>query len=366
MHDLKSINDLGRHTQAIQAELYSAIQRVLNSGWFVLGPEVAAFEREFADYCGVEHGVSLANGTEALELALRALNIGQGHTVLTVANAGMYSTVAILAVGATPQYADVNLATLLVDVADVRRILASQRIDAIIVTHLYGQLADTASLLELAASHGIPVIEDCAQAHGATRHGQRAGSLGDISCFSFYPTKNLGALGDGGAIITRRSDLAGRVRQLRQYGWSSKYHAEILGGRNSRLDEIQAAVLRVMLPHLDPWNARRRAIAARYSSGITHPKVTVPSLPADDHVAHLYVIRTPERDQLKAYLAEAGIPSDVHYPVPDYAQAACQARFSGTRLAVTEQACREVLTLPCFPELADAEIDAIIACINSW
>lgn len=366
MQSLKAINDLGRHTLSMQDELGAAVDRVLRSGWFVLGPEVAAFEKEFADYCDATHCVSLANGTDALELALRALDIGAGKTVLTVANAGMYSTVAILATGAIPVYAEVRPDTLLADTADVARILEREKIDAVIVTHLYGLLADVGKVVELAHSRGVPVVEDCAQAHGARMDGRRAGSFGDIGCFSFYPTKNLGALGDGGAIVTSRDDLAGKVRQLRQYGWSGKYHASLPGGRNSRLDEMQAAVLRVMLPRLDQWNARRREIAARYSTGIKHPKVTVPAIHADDYVAHLYVIRTPGRDALKQHLAEAGIPTDMHYPVPDYAQEACRHLFAGVDLPVTSQACNEVLTLPCFPEMSNDEVDFVVARVNSW
>jgi dTDP-4-amino-4,6-dideoxygalactose transaminase len=362
----KSINDLTRHTLPLQAALTTAIERVLHNGWFVLGPEVKTFEEEFANYCGATHCVTLANGTDALELALRALNIGEGNTVLTVANAGMYSTVAILATGAKPVYADVRPGTLLIDTADVARILEQQRIDTIIITHLYGLLGDIRQVTELAHSHGIPVIEDCAQAHGAELGSQKVGSFGDIACFSFYPTKNLGALGDGGAIVTSRKDLADKVRRLRQYGWSSKYHAACPGGRNSRLDEMQAAVLRVMLPRLDQWNTRRREIAVRYSTGIKHPKVNVPAIHGNDYVAHLYVIRTPERDRLKQHLAGANIPCDIHYPVPDYAQEACRHLFDGMHLPVTAQACGEVLTLPCFPELSDDEVDFIIARVSSW
>lgn len=366
MSKLKTINDLGRHTLSIQAQLSAAMNRVLASGWFVLGPEVTAFEQEFAAYCGTTHCVSLANGTDALELALRALDIGPGKTVLTVANAGMYSSVGILATGALPVYADIHPDTLLVDVAAVSRLLDQQRVDAIIVTHLYGQLADIGAVLELADKRGIPVVEDCAQAHGAQRNGKKAGSFGAIACFSFYPTKNLGALGDGGAIATSRPELAERVKQFRQYGWGSKYSVTLAGGRNSRLDEMQAAILRVKLPLLDDWNARRRAIAARYTQGIHHPRVTTPQVSGLDYVAHLYVVRTAERDALKQHLNAAGIPNDVHYPIPDYAQAAYHTQFAATHLAVTARACNEVLTLPCFPEMSDAEVDTVIACVNAW
>lgn len=366
MPTLKSINDLNRHTQHIQSALNTAIERVLRSGWFVLGPEVSAFEEEFADYCGVAHCVSLANGTDALELALRALDIRHGKSVLTVANAGMYSTIAILATGATPVYADILPDTLLMDAAELQRILDKQEVDAVIVTHLYGLLGNVLEIVRLSHACGIPVIEDCAQAHGAMLHGQKAGSYGDIGCFSFYPTKNLGALGDGGAITTKHKDLADRVRQLRQYGWSSKYHATLSGGRNSRLDELQAAVLRVKLPLLDQWNARRRNIATHYSDNITNPKVITQKIYGAEYVAHLYVICTKERDCLKQHLSDAGIPSDVHYPVPDYAQVVCRHLYADMHLPATERACSEVLTLPCFPEMTDEEVDAIIANINSW
>jgi dTDP-4-amino-4,6-dideoxygalactose transaminase len=363
---LKSINDLHRHTQPIQAELAAAVGRVLQSGWFVLGPEVTAFEQEFAAWCGTAHCVSLANGTDALELALRALDIGPGKTVLTVANAGMYSSVAILATGATPLYADVAPDTLLLDSAALPLLLDRHRVDAIIVTHLYGLLADIEHIAQIARARGIPLVEDCAQAHGARRQGRKAGAFGDIACFSFYPTKNLGALGDGGAIVTSSQGLADRVRQFRQYGWSGKYSVTLAGGRNSRLDEMQAAILRVKLPLLDQWNARRRDIANRYSHGIANPKVIAQQAHGGEYVAHLYVVRSAERDRLRQHLAEAGIPSDVHYPVPDYAQAAYRHLYAGTRLPVTEQACAEVLTLPCFPEMTDAEVDAVIARVNAW
>ena len=364
--ELISINDLKRHTHSMVPAIEQAVHRVIASGWFVLGPEVCAFESEFADYCGTGHCVSLANGTEALELALRALDIGSGKTVLTVANAGMYSTVATLATGAAPVYVDVLPDTLLMDVTDLQRILEHQQVDVIIATHLYGLCADIEGIVRLGHSHGIPVIEDCAQAHGAQLHGRKAGSFGDVGCFSFYPTKNLGALGDGGAIVTNHTDIAKKIQQLRQYGWNRKYHANMENGCNSRLDEIQAAVLRVKLPMLDQWNNRRRQIAARYTKGIVNPVIITPRIHASEYVAHLYVIRTRRRDSLKKYLTATGIPSDIHYPVPDYAQAFCCHLFEGVEKPVTAQACAEVLTLPCFPEMSDEEIDFVIDHINLW
>jgi aminotransferase EvaB len=363
---MKAINELNRHLAAIAPAIEQAVIRVIASGTFVLGPEVNAFEREFAAYVGSAYCVSLANGTDALELALRALEIGPNHTVLTVANAGMYSTAAILATGATPVYADVQSDTLLIDVADAARLVGELKIDAIVITHLYGLMVDIVPFVQLAKSKNIPVIEDCAQAHGATIDHKKAGSFGDIGCFSFYPTKNLGAIGDGGAITTSRKDLADRVRQLRQYGWGEKYHAIFAGGSNSRLDEIQAAVLRIKLPMLDQWNARRRDIAARYSEGISNTKIITQKIHGKEYVAHLYVIRATGRNCLRSHLAAVGISSDVHYPVPDYAQLAYRHLHAGKRLTVTERMCAEVLSLPCYPELTDEEIDFIIARINSW
>lgn len=363
---LKAINDLCRHTQPLQARLNEAATRVIESGWFVLGKEVAVFENEFANYCGTTYCVSLANGTDALELALRALKIGEGNAVLTVANAGMYSSTAIFATGALPVYVDVSSDTLLLDVEKLTHVLEQHQVDAIIVTHLYGLLANIEEVLRVAQLYDIPVVEDCAQAHGASLQGKKAGSFGDIASFSFYPTKNLGALGDGGAVTTSRKDLADNIKKLRQYGWENKYHTVLPGGFNSRLDEMQAAILLVKLPFLDQWNARRRSIAARYTNGIANPKVITQKIYGTEYVAHLYVIRTAERELLKQYLAEASVPSDAHYPVPDYAQAAYSHLFVGMRLAVTESACAEVLTLPCFPEMTDIEVDTIIARINSW
>lgn len=363
---LIAINDLRRHTSLITPEIEQAISRVVASGWFVLGSEVLAFEQEFALYCSKPYCVTLANGTDALEIALRALDIGPGKMVLTVANAGMYSSIAILATGAMPLYAEISVNTLLLDVVDLARMLETHKVDAIIVTHLYGLLASIEDIIELAKTYDVPVIEDCAQAHGARRQGKKAGSFGDIACFSFYPTKNLGALGDGGAIVTSRKDLSDKVKQYRQYGWGSKYNVKLSGGRNSRLDEIQAAILRVKLPLLDQWNERRRNIAARYSKGITNAKVATQVICGEEYVAHLYVIRVVGRDILRQYLTDSGIPSDVHYSIPDYAQPAYCHLFNDIRLPLTEQACSEVLTLPCFPEMTDVEVDAVIDCVNSW
>ena len=264
---------------------------MLASGWYILGRECAAFESEFAAYCGVAHCVSVANGTDALELALRGLGIGPGDTVATVANAGGYSTTAIRAVGAEPLYIDIDPSTMNMSAADLAARL-TPAVRAVIATHLYGRMADLPALLAVTGRAAVPLVEDCAQAHGAAIGGKKAGSWGALACFSFYPTKNLGALGDGGAITTNDGQLAQRVKSLRQYGWSGKYQCAEYG-RNSRMDEMQAAILRAKLPHLDGWNARRREIAATYSAALAGQPVECPRDFGEDYVAHLYVIRTP-------------------------------------------------------------------------
>jgi dTDP-4-amino-4,6-dideoxygalactose transaminase len=356
------LNDLLRHTDALGEELLHVVDRVVRCGWYVLGPEVEAFEREFAAYCGAQVCVSVGNGTDALELALRALGVRPGDAVATVANAGMYSTTAIRAVGAHPVFIDVDPRTYCMCVPALAAHIG-RGLRAAVLTHLYGRAADVIGVVELTRRCQIPVIEDCAQAHGARVDGRHVGTFGQMGCFSFYPTKNLGALGDGGAIITNSPELGTRLRELRQYGWRSKYRAVVPNGRNSRLDEIQAAVLRLKLKYLDSWNERRRAIAAQYTARLRG--VIAPQCVGPEYVAHLYVVRTAERDQLRARLAAAGVVTDVHYPVPDYRQEAL-SDLPGTwaSLPVTEQSCAEVLTLPCFPELTDREVDEVVEVVN--
>ena len=347
------------------ASIREAMDSVLASGRLVLGPAVANFEQAFADYIGVAHGIGVASGSDALELALRALDVGPGTTVLTVANAGGYATTAIRACGARARYLDVNADTLLVDVDALEQALA-ERPQAVVLTHLYGQMADAARIAARCQHHGVALIEDCAQAHGAQRQGRRAGSFGALACFSFYPTKNLGAIGDGGAVLTADEALASRVRQLRQYGWSDKYRVDLAGGRNSRLDELQAAVLGVKLLHLDAENERRRAIAARYQGQLRNPLIRLLARAAGpDDVFHLAVLRCVHRDALRAHLAGHGIDSDVHYPIPDHWQAAWREATQPS-LPVTEAAVAEVLSLPCHPALNDEELDRVIEAVNAF
>jgi dTDP-4-amino-4,6-dideoxygalactose transaminase len=360
------INDLSARICAYEAQIKAAMDRVIASGWFVLGPEVKQFEASFAKYLGTGHCVSLANGTDAIELALRAMGVGDGDRVATVANAGMYTTTAILAIGAKPFFLDVDLETSNVTLAEVARAITAG-VKAVVVTHLYGlAISEIQEIAQLCAQKGIPLLEDCAQAHGARINGQCVGTFGNVGSFSFYPTKNLGALGDGGAVVTNSAEIAEKLSRLRQYGWTAKYQVEVAGGRNSRLDEMQAAILLGFLPQLDIANARRREIAGRYSAKIRHSDVWVSKQGSTDYVAHLYIVRSTHRDALRAHLRTLDIASDVHYPVPDYRQPVFGERFAQVRLANTERLVSEILTLPCYPEMTDAEVNQVIAAVNGW
>lgn len=358
------LNSLERHNHDLLPKFRLAMDKVLESGWYILGSEVAQFEEEFAGYCGVSDCVGVGNGTDALELALLALNIGPGDGVATVANAGGYSATAIRAIGAEPVYADVAPDSMTMSPESLANIL-SPKVRAVMVTHLYGQMADIEQLLKVAGARGIPVIEDCAQAHGAMAEGKRAGAHGVIGCFSFYPTKNLGALGDGGALVTNDSALARKLRQLRQYGWERKYCTTLARGRNSRLDEMQAAILRVKLPFLDEWNAKRCLVAQRYTEALRTTVLVCPPATDETFVAHLYVCRTQNRESLQRHLAAHDIMTDVHYPIPDHLQPALREQTPPS-LPVTERCCDEVLTLPCFPELEEAETQRVIEACLSW
>lgn len=361
------VNALDRHITPIAAELTRIARSVIDSGYYVLGPNVKAFEKEFAEYCGVSNCISVANGTEALELGLRSIGIAQSKRVALVANAAMYGTTAVLACGAEPVFIDIDPVTFTIDPKSLEAELALGPVDAVIATHLYGRLADMEAIMALANKYSFAVFEDCAQAHGARdAHGRRAGSFGKAASFSFYPTKNLGAIGDGGAVVTNDPQVADTLRKLRQYGWTAKYRNELSGGRNSRLDEMQAAFLRIMLPLLDGWNARRREIASRYSREIRNKRIKVPAVNGEEYVSHLYVVRASDRAGLQHHLANVGIGSDVHYPVGDHRQPLFGDRFVATKLPATEAACASVLTLPCFPELTDHEVATVIEACNQW
>lgn len=360
------INDLSARIRVYETKLKAAISGVIDSGWLVLGPQVKQFEASFSAYLGVSHCVSLANGTDAIELALRGLGVAKGDRVATVANAGMYTNTALQAIGAEPVFMDVDIDSRVASLAEVSRVLDAG-VGAIVVTHLYGlAIPEIKDISALCRERGVPLLEDCAQAHGALVGGQRVGTFGDAASFSFYPTKNLGALGDGGAVVTNNPKIAERVSHLRQYGWTTKYRVEIAGARNSRLDEMQAAILSVFLPDLDAANKRRRDIATRYSRSIQHPAVQVPGIYGDDYVAHLYVVRSPKRDSLRAHLQALDIAADIHYPIPDHRQPVFCDRYADVRLPNTEQLVSEIITLPCYPEMACDDITRVVDAVNGW
>lgn len=359
-------NDLGRGTSQIRSQIDSAISRVISSGWFVLGPEHDALEAELADYVGVKHAINVGNGTDAIELALAAVGVKAGSQVITVANAGAYTSTAALLLGARPVYCDVDSETLLMSVDTLQDTLSSltEKPQAIVVTHLYGALAPIKDLVALARKFDIAIIEDCAQSLGAQTHGRKGGSFADISTTSFYPTKNLGALGDGGAVFTNSDEYADSVRRMRQYGWSSKYKIEYSHGKNSRLDEIQAAVLRVKLPLLDEQNERRRQIHSIYESA-SRPGVQLLNTSNEAFIGHLAVVIADDRDSSRSLLEDAGIKTDIHYPIPDHKQNFPYFTPVNTNLPVTEWASQAIFSVPLFPELEQAEVIRVTEALSN-
>ena len=348
--------------EAIDAAIASVLQR----GRYILGEEVKAFEREFAAYVGVTEGIGVGSGTEALHVALVACGVGPGDEVITVAHTAVATVSAIELCGARPVLVDIDPLTYSMDPARLEAAITA-RTTAVVPVHLYGQPADLAPILEIARREGVKVVEDCAQAHGARYQGRRVGAWGDVAAFSFYPTKNLGAIGDGGAVVTSDPEIARQARLLREYGWAQRYVSAIPGW-NSRLDEIQAAILRVKLRRLDQDNAVRARLAGRYDAGLGPLGVAVPARrECATHVYHLYVIRSPRRDALQAYLRERGIGSLVHYPVPVHRQPAYEGRLGRAGdLPQSERAAREVLSLPLYPELAEASVDTVITAIADF
>ena len=351
---------------AHKAEIDAAIARVLDRGWYVLGEEVEAFEAEFAAYLGVAHAVGVGSGTEALHLALAACGVGQGNEVITVSHTAVATVAAIELAGATPVFVDIEPAYLTLDPGNVEAAI-TPRTRAILPVHLYGQPADMAPLHAVARRHGLRLIEDCAQAHGAADHDKKVGTWGDMAAFSFYPTKNLGALGDGGMLVTNDPVLADRARAMREYGWAERYVSRVRGW-NTRLDALQAAVLRVKLRSLDEENACRSRLAGLYHQLLAAAGLALPmERPGSLHVYHQYVIRTSRRDALQAFLKARGIGTLVHYPVPVHLQPAYQGRCSGSdQLPETEQAAREVLSLPVYPELSPSDVRAVAESIMEF
>ncbi|GAC1354282.1 MAG: DegT/DnrJ/EryC1/StrS family aminotransferase [Herpetosiphon sp.] len=354
--------DLSRQTMTMQPELEAAVLGVVRSGWYVLGPQVRQFEEAWAAETGATYAVAVGNGTDALHLTLRAAGVGAGDEVITAPNAGGYTSFALRLIGARPIYADIEVNRPTIDPADIERRIGA-RTKAIVAVHLYGTPADMPRLADVAQRHNIALIEDCAQAHGATSSGKPVGTWGLAGSWSFFPTKNLGALGDGGAVVTSNQHFATRVRQLRQYGWDTKYHATVPFGINSRLDEMQAAVLRVKLPHLVAWTERRRAIADRYRRALQHVHGVVLPRDVEGSVYHLFVVRIPggHREAVQAVLTERGIGTAVHYPVLDqYQSGLISDGEEPQETPIAANASAEILSLPCFPELRDDEVDLVV------
>jgi dTDP-4-amino-4,6-dideoxygalactose transaminase len=351
---------------AHRAEIDAALQRVLSSGNYILGPEVRRFEEGFARYLGLEHAAGVASGTDALTLALRALGVQSGDQVITTAHTAVATVAAIELAGAEAVLCDIENESLGLDPLKLPELI-TPRTKAIVAVHIYGQPCDMRGIMAVAEAHGLAVVEDCAQAVGACIDGKRCGTFGAAAAFSFYPTKNLGALGDGGMVVSSSADIAARVKELRQYGWRARY-ISATAGFNSRLDELQAAILNVKLPHLDQENERRRQIAARFSGACDPHSITSPrSVPGTSPCFHLYVVRVQERDRFGAFCEERGIGSAQHYPVPIHKQPAYQGRLPGADdLPNTERLYREIVTLPLYPELGRDEVERIAAALRAW
>ncbi|MDI4650307.1 DegT/DnrJ/EryC1/StrS family aminotransferase [Cohnella hashimotonis] len=357
--DLKSMN------LQIEEEIKEAMNRFIQSGWYVLGKEVESFEREFAAYCGTEHCIGVANGLDALMLILKGYGIKEGDEVIVPSNTYIASILAISMVGATPVLVEPDLRTYNIDPEEIQNKITNKT-KAILIVHLYGRVCEIDPIREIAKRNRLKIIEDCAQSHGVQYNQKRAGSLGDAAGFSFYPGKNLGALGDAGAVTTDDGDLAIRLRALRNYGSLKKYE-NVEKGFNSRLDEIQAAVLRVKLKYLEEGNQRRREIANFYLQHIQNPKITLPDLPLDElqHVWHLFVVRCPDRQHLSEHLLERHIQTLIHYPIPPHKQEA-YLEWKDHSYPISERIHREVLSLPISPVMELTQAEAVVKAINEY
>jgi dTDP-4-amino-4,6-dideoxygalactose transaminase len=351
---------------AHKAQIDEAIHRVLDKGWYVLGQEVEAFESEFAAYIGSSYGIAVGSGTEAIHLALAACKIGPGDEVITVSHTAVATVAAIELTGATPVFVDIEPDYYTLDPSRLEEMI-SHRTKAVIPVHLYGQSADIPAIMDIVKKNGMMLIEDCAQAAGAVYGDKHLGSFGDMGCFSFYPTKNLGALGDGGMVVTDNPELAKRARLLREYGWAERYISHLCGW-NTRLDELQAAVLRVKLPYLDDDNIKRVEIAKRYNENLRRSSVVTPiSRSSASHVYHLYVVRSRLRREILSFLKSKGIDVLIHYPVPIHLQPAYRDRLKGKeKLSVTENVAYEVISLPIYPELDMKNVDFISEKIHEY
>ena len=354
------LGDLRREFTRLRSDINTAVERVLRRGWFILGEEGEAFEAEWAAYCGAAHAVGVGNGTDAIQLALRAAGIGPGDEVIVPALTSAFTALAVSLTGATPVFADVDPVRFTLDPCAFEAAI-NPRTAAVIPVHLYGCPADVTPIIEVARQHSLLVLEDAAQAHGARYLDSRTGTLGDVAAFSFYPTMNLGAYGDAGAIVTDDAAIAEKARMLRNGGQESSHHHEFLG-TNSRLDEIQAAILRVKLPHLDTWNKRRQLLALRYDAALRAcDALTLPTVPDGvEHVYQHYVVRTPLRDALRDYLAGAEVSACIHYPLALHQQAVyAPPGHAESSCPEAERAATEVLSLPIFPQLSNHEAEQV-------
>lgn len=361
------MNDFKAEPQDIRLAMLEATRRVLESGWYILGEEVQTFERQWAEICGVAHGVGVGNGMDAIEIALRAAGIGPGDEVITTGMTAFASVLAIIRAGATPVLADIEPHTGLLSLDSARRCLTSKT-RAVLLVHLYGQVRDMEAWQAFCVNSGIVLIEDCAQAHLATWRGKVAGSFGLAGAYSFYPTKNLGAAGDAGMLVCQDDLLAARASQLRNYGQSMRYyHPEL--GMNSRLDEVHAAMLMARLPWLVGFTERRRAIAKAYDTRIVHPEITLLSKPEEEaaHAYHLFVVKTHARDELIRHLQQQNIHVHVHYPVPMHKQESCSGlRCDPVGLSACEQHAAECLSLPCHPQMTESDVERVVVAVNTF
>lgn len=333
--------------------------RVMGRGWYILGEEVQAFEREFAEYLGVQHAVGVGSGTEALHVALKAIGVQAGDEVITVSHTAVATVSAIELAGGIPVFADIEEGFYTIDPQSAENLI-TPRTKAIVAVHLYGQPADMDGLCSIAKRHGILLVEDCAQTHGAEYKNRKVGSIGDIGCFSFYPTKNLGAIGDGGMVVTNNAEFAQRAKLMREYGWSQRYISSVVGW-NSRLDEIQAAILRVKLRYLDSDNLKRQNLARVYDRELSEAPLMLPKQREDStHAYHLYVIGAHNRNELQARLDSKGVVALVHYPYPIHLQPAYKSRLRCDNLSRTERAAQTVLSLPMYPELTEEEVLIVV------
>lgn len=361
------LNDLKR-SEIISDETKRVIERVLASGHWVHGPEHTLFEQEFAEFLKIKHAIGVASGTDAIEIALRALGCQRGSTIVNVANAGGYTTIAAKAIGCQVIYCDIKPDDLLIDFESLGNLI-SRDISAVVVTHLFGNVAEIDKIAKLCREFNVPLIEDCAQAIGASSGGKMVGTFGDIGTFSFYPTKNLGCVGDGGALTTGDTALATKIKSIRQYGWSTKYDIQLEGGMNSRLDEMQAAILRIGLRKLNKDNERRRKIVAEYRLALQDSEIRLATTGEEGTSPHLAVLLLPahiERERYRKYLGTLGISTDIHYPILDIHQEGFSTNITSNTLEITESVSSQIVTIPLFPGLSELEISRIVTAISSF